>query len=109
MVYSTDYCLNRRSRRRLPERLAQPPLPRGGDGARGVRARTHQEEERAGVVGGAPQRVAVLLGALHSWLGFKYGMLAVTVAFILVLAYVIPKRKRLASRLESPPEGRAES
>jgi len=58
--------------------------------------------------GGVPTG-AVLLGALHSWLGFKYGMLAVTVAFILVLAYVIPKRKRLASRLESPPEGRAES
>jgi len=54
--------------------------------------------------GGVPTG-AVLLGALNSWLGFRYGMLTVTVAFILVLAYVIPRRKQLASRLESPPDG----
>lgn len=58
--------------------------------------------------GGVPTG-AVLLGALNSWLGFRWGMLTVTVAFILVLAYIFPKRKELAVSLESPPTGSLES
>ena len=58
--------------------------------------------------GGVPSG-AVLLGALNSWLGFRWGMVTVTVAFVLVLAYMIPRRKQLAARLEVPPRGRPES
>ena len=58
--------------------------------------------------GGVPTG-AVLLGGLNSWLGFRWGMLTVTVAFILVLAYIFPKRKELAVSLESPPTGSLES
>ena len=58
--------------------------------------------------GGVPTG-AVLLGALNNWLGFRWGMVTVTAAFVVVLAFMVPLRKQLAARLEAPPTGRPES
>ena len=58
--------------------------------------------------GGVPTG-AVLLGALNSWLGFRWGMVTVTLAFVVVLAYVIPRSNQLAARLEAVPTGGPES
>ena len=58
--------------------------------------------------GGVPTG-AVLLGALNSWLGFRWGMVTVTLAFVVVLAYMIPRCNQLAARLEAVPTGRPES
>ena len=49
---------------------------------------------------------AVLLGALNSWLGFRWGMVTVTLAFVVVLAYVIPRSNQLAARLEAATDRR---
>ena len=58
--------------------------------------------------GGVPTG-AVLLGALNSWLGFRWGMVAVTLAFVVVLAYVIPRSNQLSARLEAVPTGGPDS
>ncbi|MEE2745822.1 MAG: MFS transporter [Pseudomonadota bacterium] len=58
--------------------------------------------------GGVPTG-AIILGSIVSLIGFKYGLLTVTVCFVLVLLFVLPRSGVLTERLESPPGDNVET